>query len=278
MTLFSIFKRYQWRIILTLILVLAETLAMVLLPLVIGFAIDGLLKGVYTGLWQLGFLGLGVVISGSLRRFYDTRVYSSIYVDLSTETVENHQELDSSTLNARVTMLRELVEFLENQMPELINSVVGLVGTMVILYFLDTQIFFGCMAVLALIVVVFGLTGKYTTRLNHHYNNTMEEQVTAIDKRASVPIRGFMQNLMKWNIKLSDLETVIFGVIWLAMIALIVFSVVQAVGAGNAIKAGAVMSIVMYVFQFAEGAGMLPLYFQQFLRLQEISSRLKQVN
>ncbi len=277
MTLFSIFKRYQWRIILTLILVLAETLAMVLLPLVIGFAIDGLLKGVYTGLWQLGFLGLGVVISGSLRRFYDTRVYSSIYVDLSTETVEHHQELDSSTLNARVTMLRELVEFLENQLPELINSVVGLLGTMVILYFLDTQIFLGCVAVLAVIIVVFMATGKLTTQLNHHYNNTMEEQVVAIDKRTTMPIRGFMQRLMKWNIKLSDLETVIFGVIWLAMIALIVFSVVQAVGAGNAIKAGAVMSIVMYVFQFAEGAGMLPLYFQQFLRLQEISGRLKQV-
>ncbi|PID64694.1 MAG: hypothetical protein CR962_01205, partial [Gammaproteobacteria bacterium] len=133
-------------------------------------------------------------------------------------------------------------------------------------------------AVLAVIIVVFMATGKLTTRLNHHYNNTMEEQVVAIDKRTTMPIRGFMQRLMKWNIKLSDLETVIFGVIWLAMVALIVFSVVQAVGAGNAIKVGAVMSIVMYVFQFAEGAGMLPLYFQQFLRLQEISLRLKQVD
>ncbi|PIE47168.1 MAG: hypothetical protein CSA42_05000 [Gammaproteobacteria bacterium] len=93
MTLFSIFKRYQWRIILTLILVLAETLAMALLPLVIGFAIDGLLKGVYTGLWQLGFLGLGVVVSGSLRRFYDIRVYSSIYVDLSTQHSANKSTL-----------------------------------------------------------------------------------------------------------------------------------------------------------------------------------------
>lgn len=38
------------------------------------------------------------------------------------------------------------------------------------------------------------------------------------------------------------------------------------------------MAMVMYVFQFAEGAGMLPLYVQQFLRLQEISTRLKQIN
>lgn len=174
-------------------------------------------------------------------------------------------------------MLKELVEFLENQLPELMNSVIGLVGTVVILYALDRQIFLGCLAVLLLITLVFWATGKLTTTLNHHYNNAMEAQVTAIEQRGIQPIRGFMASLMRWNIKLSDLETLIFGIIWLGMTLLIVFSVVEAVGE-VAIKAGAVMAIVMYVFQFAEGAGMLPLYFQQFLRLQEISKRLKNIN
>lgn len=274
MTLFSIFKRYKWRISLTLVLVLAEAGAMLLLPLVIGFAIDGLLAGSYAGVWQLAAVGFGVLISGSLRRLYDTRVYSGIYVDISTETVEKDHVADTSTLNARVTMLKELVEFLENQMPELINSIIGLVGTVIILYALDFEIFLGCLAVLALMIVVFLATGKLTTTLNHHFNNAMEAQVTAIENRIKQPVRGFMSSLMRWNIKLSDLETLIFGIIWLGMTGLIVFSVVEAVGDG-AIKAGAVMSIVMYVFQFADGAGMLPLYFQQFLRLQEISSRLK---
>lgn len=41
------------------------------------------------------------------------------------------------------------------------------------------------------------------------------------------------------------------------------------------LKAEAIMSIVMYVFQFAEGSGMLPLYYQQYLRLNEISERLR---
>lgn len=256
-------------------LVLAETLAMLLFPLVLGFAVDDLLKGSSDGLIQLGLLGLGVVVSGSLRRVYDTRVYSGIYVDLSAEVVDDFQDVDTSITNARITMLRELVEFLENQLPELINSVIALLGTIFILYFLDVQIFFGCLAVLGLIVLVFVATGGRTTRLNHHYNNAMEGQVAAIELRATTPIRGFMKNMMSWNIKLSDLETIIFGVIWLAMVALLVFSVLEGVGSGEAVKAGAIMSIVMYVFQFAEGAGMLPLYVQQILRLQEISSRLK---
>lgn len=99
--------------------------------------------------------------------------------------------------------------------------------------------------------------------------------MTTIENRATQSIHGFMGKLMHWNIKLSDMETLIFGIIWLGMVALIVFSVVQAAGDGS-MKAGTIMATVMYVMQFAEGSGMLPLYFQKYLRLQEISHRLKQ--
>lgn len=274
MTLFSIFKRYRWRIIATLTLVFAEAGAMLFLPLAIGGAIDGLLANSYQGLWWLVAVGLGVTISGSLRRVYDTRVYSGIYVDISTETAESDITSNTSTVNARMTMLRELVEFLENDLPELLNSVIGLVGTVIILLTLDLQIFFACLAELILIIGVFLATSKRTTKLNYNYNNAMESQVTVLENRKSQPIKGFMQKLMYWNIKLSDLETIIFGIIWLGMVALIVYSVIQAVGDGS-MKTGAIMATVMYVMQFAEGSGMLPLYFQKYLRLQEISSRLR---
>lgn len=77
-------------------LVLLEAGAMLLLPLVIGFAIDGLLANNYSGVWQLTAVGFGVLTFGSLRRLYDTRVHSGIYVDLSTETVENDQTSNTS--------------------------------------------------------------------------------------------------------------------------------------------------------------------------------------
>lgn len=170
-------------------------------------------------------------------------------------------------------MLSELTDFFENSFPDLINSLIGLVGTVVILYALDFEIFLGCLAVLLLMVVVFWATSGRTKSLNYHYNNELEKQVTAIDNRTQQPLLHFMSGLMRWRIRLSDLETLIFGVIWLGMVGLIIFSVTEAVGSGT-LKTGAIMSIVMYVFQFAEGSGMLPLYFQQFLRLQEISGRL----
>ncbi|WP_251357842.1 ABC transporter six-transmembrane domain-containing protein [Kangiella sp. TOML190] len=274
MTLFSIYKRYKWRISLTMALVGIEAVAMLLLPLVIGFAIDDLLADSYSGLWQLTLVGVTVLTSGSLRRFYDTRVYSSIYVDLSSETAEVDKESSTSRLNARITMLKELVEFFENSFPELIFNLIGLVGTVIILYSLDYDIFLGCLAILVFMFIVFGLTGKRTKQLNHQYNDVFEAQVEAIEQRSKSSIRGYMKQLMAWNIRLSDLETIVFGLVWFGMVGLIIFSVVEAVGDGN-IKVGLAMSTIMYVFQFAEGSGVLPLHFQQFLRLTEISSRLK---
>lgn len=260
-----------------MVLVLLEAGASLLIPLAIGFAIDGLIAGSYTGVWQLAGVGIALTVSGSLRRLYDTRVYSGIYVDLSSEVAHGEHEGEpptTSALSARITMLKELVEFFENSFPELIVSLVNLVGTVVILWALDFEIFLGCLAILVLILLVFYFTSKYTTTLNQNYNNTMEQQVSALENRHSQPIRPFMAKMMRWNIKLSDLETAIFGIIWLGMSALIVFSVVEAVGDGS-LKSGAVLSMVMYVFQFAEGSGTLPLYYQQYLRLEEISSRLK---
>lgn len=274
MTLFSIFKRFPWRISLTMVLVLAEAALMLLLPLVIGFAIDGLIQKSYQGVWQLAGVGFGVLIIGMLRRVYDTRVYAGIYVDLAADVAGHNSRASTSALSARVSMLKELVEFFENSFPELINNLIGLVGTVVILYALDREIFWGCLAVLVLIVLVFVLTGERTTALNREYNNALEEQVSALESRASQPFGGYMRRLMHWNIKLSDLETLIFGAIWFAMIGLIVFSVVQAAGDGS-LQYGVMMSVVMYVFQFADDTGMLPLYYQQFLRLKEISARLK---
>lgn len=273
MTLFSIYKRYKWRISLTMLLVLAEAIAFLLFPLVIGFAIDGLLEKSYIGIWQLAALGFALTIAGSIRRLYDTRVYAGIHVELCGEVIDSDKKSDTSTLNARVSMLEELTEFFENSFPDLMNSLIGLVGTVIVLYTLDFEIFLGCLIVLLLMLLIFWLTKNRTQTLNHYYNNELEKQVVMIENRKKHSLQNFMKGLMRWQIKLSDLETLIFGIIWLGMVALIVFSVIEAVGSGT-LKTGAIMAIVMYVFQFAEGSGMLPVYFQQFLRLQEISERL----
>lgn len=273
MTLGNIFLRYKGRISVTMILVIVEAVLFVLFPLYIGFSIDGLIQGNYIPLYQLAGLGGLATIIGGARRFYDTRVYSKIYAELSTEVINKGDDKTASVLTARVNMLSELTAFFEQSFPQIIDALIGLIGTIIILYTFNFSIFLACIGMILFIILIFGITSKRTVRYNHHYNNTLEEQVHVIEQKKPEIVFPFMRRLVKWNIKLSDLETVNFSFLWLSFTALLVYSIYVMVDHSDG-SVGAVSSVVMYVYQFAEVAIMLPFFYQQWLRLGEISTRL----
>ncbi len=265
-------RRFGGRIAVTLSLIVLEAVGWVLFPLVIGRAIDGVLAGSRHGLFELA--GLGIVAMGIAitRQVVDSRAYARIYARLGAELIGSHAESTTSTKTARLGMLRETVEFFENSVPALVRSIIELAGPILILSALSRPVFYGCLAVLGVTVAVYALTGRMTTRYNRELNDEHERQVDAVESGDSARIGRHLREMMRWNIKLSDLEAGTFGVVWLFLIGLLVYSI--AVTAENTVAYGAVFAIVMYVFQFTESVASLPLYFQQWLRLREISGRL----
>ncbi|RMH48614.1 MAG: hypothetical protein D6694_00310, partial [Gammaproteobacteria bacterium] len=131
----TILTRFKKKIALTLLLVLVEIIIQLLFPLFIGVAINDLLVQRYQGVLWLGGMGLLALLIGSGRRFYDTRTYAEIYMITAEEVVakEKTNGGDISTLAARVSLLREFIEFLENSMPAVLTSLIGVVGTLVII-------------------------------------------------------------------------------------------------------------------------------------------------
>lgn len=269
--------RFRWRIAFTMTLVLLETLLTLLLPLFIGWSINGLLEGRFTELFYLGGLGVLMLIIGSGRRFFDTRAYADIYTTISAETVEREQTKGKSlsVITARVRLLSEFVEFLENSLPLIVQSLIGVVGTLLIILSLNVSIFVACIVLLMLMATVYLLSGKLNFRLNKNYNDELEKQVDVLSTEQLDAINGHFKAVMKWNIHLSDLETVNFVIIWFGIILLLVYSPVAVIESG-VFNAGLVFSALMYVFQYIEDIVMLPLYIQQLIRLQEISTRLSE--
>lgn len=272
-SVFRLLGRYRWRVALTMALVLIEAAAWLLFPLFIGFAVDGLVDDDLTGVIALAALGLGALTVGSLRRLYDTRTYSRLYEEVASETVEREREAGSpvTSMSARANLLREMVEFLENSMPELVNGVIGVVGALVILIAIDTGVFLASLGLLMLVLLVYGLTGRLNLRFNAGYNDELERQVDSLASDAT-SAKGHFHRLMRWNIRLSDLETANYAVIFLGVVALMFYAPIALV-TGDA-QAGAVIAALMYVLQYIEGLLTLPLYAQQAIRLAEISKRL----
>ena len=265
-------RRFAGRFALTLTLVVLEAFGWTLFPLVIGRAIDSVLTDSVRGLYEFAGLGIAAMGIGIARRLIDSRAYARIYACLGEELVDHESENNTSSTTARLGMLREIVEFFENSLPGLITSVIGLVGTILILSLLNRPVFFGCLAVVGATAVLYALTGRLTTRYNKELNDEHERQVEAVESADAARVGRHLRDMMRWNIRLSDLEAANFGIVWLFMVGLLVFSINSA--AGENVEYGIVFAIVMYVFQFSESVTLLPFYYQQWLRLREISGRL----
>ena len=276
MSITSIIQQFKWRFSFTLFLVLAEAGLAILFPLVIGHAINGALAGTYEGALYLGGLGVLSLLIGAARRFFDSRFYARVFKKLGLE-VSTNVKVSPSKKTARLNMLREVIEFLENSTPEIIGSIIGLAGTLIIVASLNAKIFFGCLVILVVVIIVYALTKNKTIRFNAAFNNETERQVDVVSKNEIPDLKNHLHNLMKWNIKLSDLETINFAVVWMAMMGFLVLSIIWAVGDGTT-NYGKVFSLVMYVFQYIESVVTLPFFYQQWLRLKEISSRLSQMD
>ena len=271
----SLLLRFKWRVVITQGLVVAEAVIDLLFPLLIGLAINDLLEQRFTGLFYLLLAGLAALVLGSLRRFYDTRVYSGIYKIIAVEMVDRETAAGSplSRVSARANLLTEFVEFLENQLPSLLGSLIGLVGIVAIIATLSRPVLVGCLLLFGLVLVVYLVTGKLNFGLNKHYNDELENQVDALSSGDRNKVARHFTSLMAWNIKLSDLETWNFAIIWLGIIALMVYAPVTLIESGM-LSYGLVFSVLMYVFQYIEALDILPFHIQQLIRLQEISRRL----
>ena len=271
----ALLTRFAGRLSVTVALVVFEAAGWVLFPLFIGRAIDSVLAGSVRGLYEFGVLGIATMGIAVLRRLVDSRAYGRIYITLGEEMAASAAASSTSKRTARLGMLREIVEFFENSFPELVSSVIGLGGTVLILAALNRPVFLGSLAVSVATVLLYALTGRLTTRYNQGLNDEHERQVDAVDSGDPARLGAHLRATMRWNIRLSDLEAANLGINWVFMVALLVFAVSAATM--ETAEYGEVFAVMMYVFEFVESMLMLPFYYQQWLRLREISGRLAAV-
>ncbi len=269
----TLFRRFARRYLLTLALVTVESAGWIFFPLFIGRAIDSVLAGSARGLYELGALGIFAMAVAVLRRLVDSRAYARIYTTLGEEMVAQANRNTTSTRTARLGMLREIVEFFENSLPQLVVSVLGLAGTLAILASLNFPIFVGCLIVSVATVTLYALSGRLTVRYNTGLNDEEERRVDIVHSGNPVRVARHLRRVMRWNIRLSDLEAANFGVNWIFMTALMIYAVAAA--AERTMDYGSIFAVVMYVFEFMESMMLLPFHYQQWLRLKEISGRLE---
>ncbi|WP_170326764.1 ABC transporter six-transmembrane domain-containing protein [Ruegeria arenilitoris] len=270
-TLLSVFR---WRVGLTWFQILAETALTVLIPLFIGFAIDGLLSGKFQPFVHLGTLMVALTLIGVIRRIYDTRVYGMIRVELGKAIAARFSNLPISSLNARIGMGRELADFLEEILPSAISGIVQFVVSAILLFYFSPALALSACGVLVGMISVYALFHSTFWQWNRALNEQMEHQVNVLEQRRDRPVLVHLEKLRRSEVKLSDTEAILYGVIFALLIGLILFNLWFATQNLDATP-GMIFSIVSYSWEFAEAALTLPVTLQSWSRLSEITTRLQ---
>ncbi len=275
-TLRQLFRAYRGKILLTYALFNIENLLRLTQPLLLGWAVSGLLAGL-TGpfLWfashQLGFLVLSAA-----RRLYDTRAFTTIYADLAIRLVQEQRVrgVDPSQVAARSALSRQIVEFFERDVPILLQGIYSLAGALVMLAAYDSLLVASCLALLVPAWVLGHIYGRKTFALNRRLHDELEREVEVIDRGRSREIASHYQALSRWRVRLSDAEALTFGLGELGMLLLLGLALMRSCS-DPAADAGQISAVLGYILMFGIALLNLPVLAGQQSRLSDICRRLQ---
>ena len=273
LTVGTLLRKFPRRICMTWVLTLCETALMALIPLLIGFAIDGLLNGDTTALVHLAAVLAGLIVISVIRRIYDTRVFGTIRVELGKALAGRSDGIPVSTLNARLGMGSELVGFLEEEVPALMNSAVQLIISLIVLFAFHPVLSYAALAAGVLMIAIYGGFHRRFYRLNADYNHQTEKQVGILETKSPEGILSHLKKLRRTEVRLSDTEAFVYGAIFTVLLGFIVFNLWFA-ATNIETTAGTIFSIISYSWEFVESALVLPITLQGWSRLSEIMERI----
>lgn len=272
-TLSAILSKHRRKVGVTWLMVIVENILLALLPLFIGYSIDSLMAGEHHDLITLAIILTALIVLSVLRRFYDTRAYGDIRVEIGLQAGSQLRHQPITTRNARLTMSREIVDFLEDDLPPLLTAIIQLTVSIVILS--GFNYWLGLCAVVAGILMLLVYSGFHQQfmGLNAKLNTQMERQVNVLSCLPLSGLRTHLNKLKRREIHLSDTEAIVYGLIFLLLFGFVVINLLLTTQLLTP-SSGMLFSIVTYSLEFVEAAIMLPITLQTLSRLSEINQRL----
>jgi hypothetical protein len=269
--------KHRRQLLITYTLFSLEMLGSLLRPFFLGVAVNDIIKGSYHGLIVLSVIHFLWLIIGTIRHMYDTRTFSSIYTSLVTQFLSRrHDKSEVSKLSAHSTLSKEFVDFLEFDLPYVIEAIYNLFGSLVLLYFYDTAVVAVCFTLLLPVIIISYFYGKKMRKLTSLKNDELEKQVAIITEGKPEYIKRHYTKLRSWQIKISDKEAFNFGIVEiLVMFVIGAALLISKNNFGTTLLAGNLIGIYNYILKFVSGLDTIPYTVQRISSLSDITKRIE---
>ncbi|MCA9116817.1 MAG: hypothetical protein KDA79_17175 [Planctomycetaceae bacterium] len=273
LTIRGLCRRYRWRLLATYALFNVENLLRLAQPLILGLAINGLLRNSYSGLFVFAAQHLAHMLIGTIRKAYDTRAFTAIYTDLASDLIldQRSQNIEVSRVVARAALARGYVDFFEEYVPLVMRGTYGVAGSLAMLAVYDWRLIPYCGV---LVIPALLLNSSYARRTladSRGLHDRLEQEVGVIERADLSEVRSHYDEVGYWRIRLSDAEAANFCLMELFVLAVIAASLVQFCTGGP--QTGDVFAVFRYVMMFLMGMDVVPRIVHQTSRMRDIASR-----
>jgi ABC-type multidrug transport system fused ATPase/permease subunit len=276
---YATWQNHKAKISLTYLLTIIENVANMLLPAAAGLLVDGFIDHKLDGLWFFTAAYFFWYGTAMVRRVYDTKVFTKIYNDVSIKTIQHHQALgiDSGTINARVELLKQMVNFFEVDLPFLMNNLIQMFGAFFLLYFYDPKVMMVCLVVILPSFVINYVFGKKMRTVAKNVNDQYEKQLDMINSKAdAASLKSYFDGVRLLNVKKSNLEAWNFGFLEIFVLMMIIASLYMICQNPN-LKHGDIVAIYGYITRFAYSFDFIPYLTAKLSVIRDIEERLKEV-
>ncbi len=275
LTLKLLGRRHGKKLILTLLLVVAENVVYLLYPLLAGFAINAIIAGNALHAVFYAAMVFTMWALGAARRSVDTRTFARIYAELAVPVIvaQRLEKQSASTVAARVALSREFVDFFEKHLPVLITSLASISGAAIMLLVIELQTGLACLAILLFFACFLpGFTRK-NEALYIRLNNRLEREVAFVSAAPSSSLTRHYRVLAGLRIRLSDREAI--GYLSIGTVTALLFaSTIFVMSARGGQEAGHIYSVMTYMWMFAMSLDDAPQLLEKYSQLKDIGKRV----
>jgi ABC-type multidrug transport system fused ATPase/permease subunit len=274
----ELFKNNYKNLLFVYLLFIAESVLVLLYPMVLGNSIDHFISKNYNYTFILVLVLGGFIFTSYFRRVVDTRVFSTMYRKLILKYINGQvdKKTSTSTITARTNMLNSIVSFLEIDLPYIFFAFFSVIGSITIIM-IKYNLIIGLVTLASLIPILL-ISNYFRKKLSQKYsesNDLSEKDVEAINSLDKTKIKHHYLNKNFLSIDISNLDAknnLFNNFINYTLIVLVLFlySIIEL----NP-TIGSIMGLYQYVLKFTGGVLMFP---NLILRYEYLKDVIKRIN
>ncbi|MEP7233836.1 MAG: ABC transporter six-transmembrane domain-containing protein [Ignavibacteriota bacterium] len=224
--------------------------------------------------WMILFILSSCV--GAIRRVYDTRIYTRMFADLSSNVVAEQLERgeDLSKIAGRSALAWQNIEFFQYNLPEFIEQLINVGGAIIALAIFDWRVSIVGASIVAFVL----LSSRYYMRRIAKYqvvlNDMHEQEYNTFATKDPRVIKQYYSDISALEVKFSNLSASSYGILRVLLLFMFLSTLYISLDLDR-FTIGEIYSIVAYVWTFVTASEYIPYLSEKWVALKDTSRRLQ---